>query len=603
MEVKEVWKRSFCINGDEAENKENLQEKFHHRWMKHGNDKVSRTHDLVIHTIASSFHSHQLYVSVGREILVLFAADGSLETVLRGHKDTIYAMDVSKDDKWLVTGGADQTLIFWSTNDYSEQIRFKHQESIQCTKFSVTGRLLICSSHEAALWRTDLKKLRWFKTSKRKHKLVCCAWNSRGTYFALGMYHGVVSIRNIEGEERCQSNRSIDIPIWTLSFVPDIESDEDRLVVSDWTGVLSFYSQDGSYYFGDKSLDSAVCTMSDFGKTKRLLLVGGCNHTAQLMSCEGVELVTLCKHLTWVWSVCYHESSEYAIVATANGVLAAYQVNCRLISDISLDRMAIVKNMTDIHLYDLFEGREAILKCRNLIERITLWKNTLAVQLTHRIVLYSENSNYEGWLQYHLRTKILTAERLQLLQVTKSLLWLTDATMLLARDFFGEDQCKWQFEYNTSVTCVVEQTNNDDSILIALVNGDVYKVVAFETQPVYLFKHDGIPMMLRVSPRSLQVAVIDDARILSIYSMTTTSKQLLFQNPNTFGVLWNTNVRDVFAYFIGTRVFIQQLADKLCELSVHGIPCSFQQNRIYCLDKFEMTHYEIAHDVLVKDAH
>ena len=564
----------------------------------------TRKHDTLVKTeirsMSSQPQSRRLYVAIGKEVRVLVASDGSLETILKCHKDSINAIDVSKDGKWLVTGGADKTTILWSTSDFSVQMKTYHKEPIQCTKFSSTDRLLVCSSHEFMLWRSDSKKLQRSKLSRYGSKIMCCAWNDQGTRFALGMYNGLVSIRNIEGVENSRIDRSANFPVWTLSFIPDVDEDEERLVISDGRRILSFYSQDGSAYFGDKYFGFKVSTIAEFGRNKKFLLVGGSEGQAKLVSCEGVELANLCEQASWIRSVCYHESSGYAILGTTDAVLAAYQVNYRHIDAFSSDRMAVVKNMTDIHLYHFASGQEATLKCRDLIEGIAFWKGLFAVQLTQRLLFYAEKEDdHDTRLQYRIQWKIPLRRGFRFLLITDLLVWLTEINMLSACDFSGETKSTWEFNSKISGACALHQTEMD-TILVSLEDGDIYRIVSCNFQPQFLFKHDGLPISIHLSVDESKIALIDDARILSIYSMF--DYKILFQHSNVSGILWNIDMPDIFGYFIGTQVFIQMPNIKAFDVSIRGSPCSFQGNRLYCFDGSDVTSYEIKYDRLAVEA-
>ena len=72
----------------------------------------------------------QLVVAVGNRVLVYDAIDGDLLHSLKGHKDTVYAVGYSRDGKRFASGGADNTIIIW-TSKATGILKYSHNESIQ----------------------------------------------------------------------------------------------------------------------------------------------------------------------------------------------------------------------------------------------------------------------------------------------------------------------------------------------------------------------------------------------------------------------------------------------------------------------------------------
>jgi intraflagellar transport protein 122 len=85
-------------------------------------------------------------------------------------------------------------------------------------------------------------------------KVLCAAWSSDGSSFALGMVNGLVSLRNQQGEEILQFERKY--PIWCLLYIPNgvlpskssasnansnKSLETDLLLVGCWDKTLSFY--------------------------------------------------------------------------------------------------------------------------------------------------------------------------------------------------------------------------------------------------------------------------------------------------------------------------------------------------------------------------
>ena len=91
----------------------------------------------------------QMVVAVGNRILVYDAVDGDLLHSLKGHKDTVYCVDYSRDGKRFASGGADNTIIIW-TSKAEGILKYSHNESVQRLAYNpVTQQLAryICRTH------------------------------------------------------------------------------------------------------------------------------------------------------------------------------------------------------------------------------------------------------------------------------------------------------------------------------------------------------------------------------------------------------------------------------------------------------------------------
>ena len=57
----------------------------------------------------------EMVVAVSNLVLVYATEDGDLRHRLRGHKDLVYSVDYSRDGSRFASGGADNTVIIWTS--------------------------------------------------------------------------------------------------------------------------------------------------------------------------------------------------------------------------------------------------------------------------------------------------------------------------------------------------------------------------------------------------------------------------------------------------------------------------------------------------------
>ena len=71
---------------------------------------------------------------------------------------------------------------------------FSHNDPIQCLAYNpVSLQLASCACTDFGLWSPEQKSVAKHKVNSR---VTCCCWTNDGQYLAVGLYNGIVSIRN-----------------------------------------------------------------------------------------------------------------------------------------------------------------------------------------------------------------------------------------------------------------------------------------------------------------------------------------------------------------------------------------------------------------------
>ena len=152
----------------------------------------------------------QLVAAVGTRVLVYDAASGELLHSLKGHKDTLYCVAYARDGKRFASGGADKTIIIW-TSKAEGILKFSHNDTIQCLSYNpATQQLASATAGDFGLWSPEQKSVAKHKVQSR---ILCMSWTQDGTTLTLGMFDGKISLRDKGGAEKLIVSRSA--PVWT----------------------------------------------------------------------------------------------------------------------------------------------------------------------------------------------------------------------------------------------------------------------------------------------------------------------------------------------------------------------------------------------------
>lgn len=157
-------------------------------------------------------------------------------SMLKGHTDWIFALDFSKDKKYLASGSYDNTIKIWEPDIWREIITLQgHNSAIWSTKFSPDGKYLATSSHDSKvkLWDTDLWKE--VITLEENSSPVLALHFSPGTKFLAGAtYDGEIKIWEMSSWQKIITLKGHKKPVWTVEFSPDnkyiVSGDEDGVL-------------------------------------------------------------------------------------------------------------------------------------------------------------------------------------------------------------------------------------------------------------------------------------------------------------------------------------------------------------------------------------
>ncbi|XP_075289325.1 intraflagellar transport protein 122 homolog isoform X4 [Opisthocomus hoazin] len=311
-----------------------------------------------IYDLAFKPDGTQLIIAAGNRLLVYDTSDGTLIQPLKGHKDTVYCVAYAKDGKRFASGSADKSVIIW-TSKLEGILKYTHNDSIQCVSYNpLTHQLASCSSSDFGLWSPEQKSVSKHKASS---KITCCSWTNDGQYLALGMFNGVVSIRNKNGEEKVKIERTggASSPIWSICWNPSRDERNDILAVADWGQKLSFYQLSGKQIGKDRMLNFDPCCVSYFTKGEYILL-GGSDKQVSLFTKDGVRLGTIGEQSSWVWTCKVKPDSNYVAVGCQDGTISFYQLIFSTVHGLYKDRYAYRDSMTDVIVQHLITEQKVI---------------------------------------------------------------------------------------------------------------------------------------------------------------------------------------------------------------------------------------------------
>nr|DBA18477.1 TPA: hypothetical protein GDO54_016716 [Pyxicephalus adspersus] len=534
----------------------------------HDRDKVEQC----IYDLAFKPDGTQLIVAAGNKVLVYDTSDGTLLHPLKGHKDMVYCVAYAKDGKRFASGSADKSVIIW-TSKLEGILKYTHNDSIQCVSYNpVTHQLASCSSSDFGLWSPEQKSVSKHKVNS---KITCCSWTNDGQYLALGMFNGVVSIRNKNGEEKVKIERpggSLS-PVWSICWNPFKDEHNDILAVADWGQKLSFYQLSGKQIGKDRALGFDPCCVSYFSKGEYIILSGS-DKQVSLFTKDGVRLGTIGEQNSWVWTCKVKPDSNYVVIGCQDGTLAFYQLIFSTVHGLYKDRYAFRDCMTDVIVQHLITEQKVRIKCRELVKKIAIYRNRLAIQMPEKILIYELYSEDAADMHYRVKEKIIKKFECNLLVVCSQHVILCQEKRLQCLSFKGVKEREWMMESLIRYIKVIGGPPGREGLLVGLKNGQTTSV-----------------RCLDMSASRNKLAVVDENNTCLVYDITT--KDLLFQEPNANSVAWNTQCEDMLCFSGGGYLNIKASNFPVHQQKMQGFVVGYNGSKIFCLHVYSMSSVDV----------
>lgn len=545
--------------------------------------------DQCVYDLAFKPDGSQLIIAAGLRVLVYDVADGSLIQPLKGHKDLVYCVAYAKDGKRFASGSADKSIIIW-TSKLEGILKYTHNDPIQCIAYNpVTHQLASCSSGDFGLWSPEQKSVNKHKVSS---KVSCCGWTNDGQYLALGMMNGVVSIRNKNGEEKVKIERpgGSASPIRSIAWNPSKDEHNDILAVADWGQKLSFYQLSGKQIGKDRALTYDPCCVSYFSKGQYIVM-GGSDKQASLYTKDGVRLCPIGEQSAWVWSCRVKPDSNLVVLGCQDGTIACYQLVFSTVHGLYKDRYAYRDSMTDVIVQHLITEQKVRIKCRELVKKIAIYRNRLAIQLPEKILVYELSSDDSSDMHYRVNKKICRKFECNLLVVCSQHIILCQEKRLQCLSFTRVKEKEWVMESLIRYIKVIGGPPGQEGLLVGLKNGAILKIFVNNLFPITLLKLSISVRCLDMSVSRNKMAVVDEHNTLQVYDIN--SKELLFQEPNANSVAWNTQCEDMLCFSGNGYLNIKASNFPVHQQKMQGFMVGYNGSKIFCLHAYTMSAVEV----------
>ncbi|XP_049437471.1 intraflagellar transport protein 122 homolog isoform X3 [Epinephelus fuscoguttatus] len=427
---------------------------------------------------------------------------------------------------------------------------------------------------------------------RSKNLSTSIKWTNDGQYLALGMMNGVVSIRNKNGEEKVKIERpgGSSSSILSIAWNPSKDEHNDILAVADWGQKLSFYQLSGKQIGKDRTLTYDPCCVSYFSKGEYIVM-GGSDKQASLYTKDGVRLGTIGEQNAWVWTCRVKPDSNFVVLGCQDGTIACYQLIFSTVHGLYKDRYAYRDSMTDVIVQHLITEQKVRIKCRELVKKIAIYRNRLAIQLPEKILIYELYSDDSSDMHYRTKEKICRKFECNLLVVCSQHIILCQEKRLQCLSFTSVREKEWVMESLIRYIKVIGGPPGREGLLVGLKNGAILKIFVDNPFPITLLKLSTSVRCLDMSASRKKLAVVDEHNALLVYDIN--SKELLFKEPNANSVAWNTQCEDMLCFSGNGYLNIKASDFPVHQQKMQGFVVGYNGSKIFCLHVYSMSAVEV----------
>jgi len=333
----------------------------------------------------------------------------------------------------------------------------------------------------------------------------------------------------------------------------------DLLAVGCWDKTYSLYRvQSTSHKLQTvKQLDYYPCSISYSSNTMSktsYLIIAGSNKKATLYNKEGARLTELTARDSWLWCCDCNGELDVAVLGTHHGYIDYLAMDMGSVHAVFRDRYAYRENLTEVIVHHLLTDKKVRIKCKDLIQNLSLYRNKLAVQLSDRICVYESSADNTEDMHFRIRPeKIMIKDTFgsdadrhgggNLMAICTQHLLFCRGKAVELYTFDGLRQKVWQME--APVTCIKVDGGLDgkEGLLLGLQSGGVFKVFVDNPFPIELSRRPVGIKQIDINIYRTTVAIVDSQGTLTVTDLQT--QEALFTTTGVAFACFNSEVEDL----------------------------------------------------------
>jgi uncharacterized caspase-like protein len=244
---------------------------------------------------------------------------GETVGVFEGHKDSVYSIAFSHDDKLLATASADKTAKLWSVGTRQNILTLTgHSKEVWGVAFSPDDQRLITVSDDKKIKAWNVSNGAEIKSMiGAREEVQVLAFSRDGRWFATGSADGTFTIWNAETYAPVRTSKEYENSINSIAF----SSDGRTMASGDGDGIIRLWDIESGRELHTLTGHSSIVGNLAFSPDGRVLASAGYEDlTVKLWDVdEGREIRTLKEHNVDVFDVAFTPNGRFLISTSLDG--------------------------------------------------------------------------------------------------------------------------------------------------------------------------------------------------------------------------------------------------------------------------------------------
>jgi|JI6StandDraft_1071083.scaffolds.fasta_scaffold14263_4 intraflagellar transport protein 122 len=372
---------------------------------------------------------------------------------------------------------------------------------------------------------------------------MCSAWSPDGQSLAFGTINGGISIRERNLDERNEIRKSA--PVWCMEWTPITnEHQESYLLVGCWDRTFYYLNSEGEVRekISEKRIPFNPLSIN-FHSSGEFFLASGANKKISVWSRDLGFLTDVVDVRDWSWCSKFRPKSMEIAVTTNDGVIALHELSKKPIFSNYEELFATRDNLTDIVVENLLLNQKLRIRCKELIKKVSIFKEKLAVLQNDRLLIYIASEESLKYNPFRKITKQFDCESMAILN--SHVVFAKDSKVQLY-NLMGELEREWVFESNLTFVKALGGPPKREHLVLGLQNGQVFKIFVDNSFPIQLYKSSAAIRCCDLNLTKKKLAVVDANNNLLVIDLI--SQAHLYQEMGTTSCVWNSDLEDVLAY-------------------------------------------------------
>ncbi|KAM7541314.1 hypothetical protein Aperf_G00000023570 [Anoplocephala perfoliata] len=355
----------------------------------------------------------------------------------------------------------------------------------------------------------------------------------------------------------------------------------ETLAICDWNERLALYQLPGKQHGKDRYLGFIPTCLNWIGNSSEYIAIGGHNNKLNLYSYEGCQIGSLCEESSWILSCAKHPKDQRLLIGCQDGVIRSIDFFLPVVHSFFHDRYSFREILTDVVIQHIITEQRARIKCRDVVKKIAIYKNRLAIQLSDRVLIYESAADDIFDMHYRIKDKVLVNCDCFMLVLTSQYIVCCQDCQIRCVSAQGITDHEWRTESPVHCICQIGGSCACESLIVGLADGQILKLTLGNTFPLPLLKVNSKISSIDVSADRDKVAIIDDSGTLTIYSLVT--KDAYMRESNALSFAWNQIINDLLCYCTKDTLYIV-VDDCVChQQPIEGSVISFNGSSVFYL--------------------